>query len=1669
MNKSILLRAGLSFLLASSVLTQACSGCQADLDIVSPKRAAMISGSDAVSLLVSSTASEVKLGDKSLQKGDDGTFTDNLPAATGLGFVAVNAGERVAVRAWQQGAFAAAETPLDDGLQIRLGHDALNDGSGSLAHLIAMLFQDAELAGFADSEMMLDDTFGSPMRINLLSAHSPQVLVNLNTENDALAFSAQLKELSALYSTCSNGYISTGELHFANLQIQGLMHLSPSGGEASELVVDLGEMHIDDDGGLPQEVLQQVLDLLAERIKAEIKGAAQSAAPIVATQLLKRLTPAIGVALNKPISSSNQLSAIDIDDDGILLHYTSRIVAENPSVATDNQSRLVVDGLGAEETPAENMHVRTGAALLNQILYAAWDAGNFANLTLTKEALVQAGMAELDFPYDTLLEVNTQLLLPPLLSWQDDGAILAMGGVKMNIKADGVDDSQAWTSLDLPVQLQMKAGQLFLLPDSSRAVKMRATEFKDLNDFANPTEVSRLMQTAMPTALKLVFARFPALDLAPYNISRVDGKSQFSVRPHILDVQQGQEQWNLNIDLELCPAQSPASDTDGGMLDANSSADAGTDVDAACDQAVQTVLQISTPQRGLVVDGENPPQLNLNSDASQLQVNGEPQVLSQGNLQMNLPAVEGLGFVEILADQRRAVRSWLQGDVHSSTAVIDNSVAIHLGSAALGGEQNSLANLLAMMLKSSQLASLINNPLQLSGSLPVNIDVYVTSAKAGAVNVQLSNGSNDLQLNAELLNVQTSYQTHSPCVAVSGQLSYPYVQLTGRIHLDESGGSLLDAEVNMGEAQLDDSGAIPLEVIEALLQSSQASIKQAVIDAADRAAHKLGHELLGALLPVVQLDFPKPISQASGLQTLQMENNGVSLTYGSRIQAETSLLATSGQGPILPASEAANSDDPQISLRLTARMINALAFALWDAGNFENLRWTREELQALGMPTLDFPYNIFEDVSIKTLLAPVLRWDDDGAWMDLGGIEMNIHAAGVGDTRAWTAASVPIKLIRQSADLQLVVDHNRQAQLRSIEFEQLNPLAQEDQVITLMRTTSPAIIDAVFAHLPLINMPEFNLELPDGTPGPVVQPQLQNVQKREAGWDLSLTMNCTVPPQQDPEAIVPGPVTGSCDSALPGQLNIDSPARGLQMANNDTTAMTISSSFGQVFMGGEAYTTDNDGKVTVDVDPADGLVFVAASAGQRHAVRAWQQGTFLPSNDWQTSTLAIDLGADILNSGTNSLAGLSAELLSGAELASFVNNPIHSSYTVTIPPFGSENVPIDTTITSAISPSVDVSLQVNANQIDMNAVLHNLIADYTATATGTGGFNSSGTVSYEQITVTGELQFTGDTASLINASVVSASDPVIEDSGGMPAAAVSAVLTAMDADIKAAIVDATKTATSRIATDLMQQLRPAFGADFDPPVDQISRVQQSQVHSAGVMLIYDTEITAQSPSIAANTDGVLQRTVNASFSTASDLRAVLGSPLVNQLAFAAWDAGDFNAINLSQAELSEQGLPDLAFPYNLLSSVEIKLLLSPLLEWDATGAWLDLGGIELLIHVDGVEDTQAWTSARLPVLLVPSADGQSLNINNDSSRQIQNRAVEIADLNPFAKIDDVNHLIDAAVPAVVNSVFTRVPAMRLPRFTVKKLDDSAGPILQVKVQSVDTLSDAWLLHLQLQR
>lgn len=478
------------------------------------------------------------------------------------------------------------------------------------------------------------------------------------------------------------------------------------------------------------------------------------------------------------------------------------------------------------------------------------------------------------------------------------------------------------------------------------------------------------------------------------------------------------------------------------------------------------------------------------------------------------------------------------------------------------------------------------------------------------------------------------------------------------------------------------------------------------------------------------------------------------------------------------------------------------------------------------------------------------------------------------------------------------------------------------------------------------------------------------------------------------------------------------------------------------------------------VPAVDGLGFVVAEVpgDPLLAVRSYHQGTFRPSADWHPGTLAVALGAELLDGSDPSVASLTSTLLTGAELESFVEDPLTMTVTVVVP------VTVNVYVDSVVSPDVAVSLWLEGATLRFSAVLTDTDVDYRAQATA---LSSSGTARYAEITVTGTVTLTADSVTLGDLQVTHG-DPTITDSGGLPAGAVATLATTLNGEVPDAVATAAQNAAEAVFALLVNGLKPQVGVSFPEPLTQESRPTSLVQDADGIHLDYETLIQAATPDVATEAQGVLQRVDSDEAEDGTALGARIGRALVNQLAFAAWDAGNFAGLAFTKAELEGMGMEALEFPYSNLQRTTITLLLPPLLEWDVTGPWLDLGGIQIDLVVEGNPDSTAWTAGRVPVRLVPVAGADhQLRLEVDPAREVALREVGFDQMSTLVSLEKVQRLLRTAVPGVVSTVFGDLPAVELVPMTLTKLDGTDGPVLHPRVDSVTPAVDGWRLRLVL--
>ncbi len=512
------------------------------------------------------------------------------------------------------------------------------------------------------------------------------------------------------------------------------------------------------------------------------------------------------------------------------------------------------------------------------------------------------------------------------------------------------------------------------------------------------------------------------------------------------------------------------------------------------------------------------------------------------------------------------------------------------------------------------------------------------------------------------------------------------------------------------------------------------------------------------------------------------------------------------------------------------------------------------------------------------------------------------------------------------------------------------------------------------------------------------------------------------------------------------KISILDPPRGSMLPAGQEVAVQVKSKGSAAVVNGEDISS---GTSTVHLPEVDGLGFITAKipGDPLFDVRSYHQGAYRSPADWHSSTIGITVGTEPLDTDTVSISGLVAELLTDEELEPYVDDP------VTV-------IALSVDVTSVISPDVAVSMTYSGDTLTFEATLSDVLILYSAGLI-------SGTVTYDWITVTGDVNLAVDGVTLSN--VVSDYDPapVITISGFPPMGFEDALRTSLAGIIPSAVETAAGNAADAVFPALVENLRPTVGVDFEHPISQQTQPGSLSVTAGTIDLGYETIITADTPAVATVDHQVLERLATDGPDAGNGLTVVVGSALVNQMAFAVWDAGNLNGLVFTEAELNDLGMPELDFPYDKLNEVEISLLLPPLLEWTADGPVLDVGGIEIRIDVATIKDSTAWTAARVPVELVQ--DGNGLRLQVDASRSVEVWDVGFDRMSELADQDKVMSLLNHAVPGVVDFVFGELPMIQLESLQLERLDGSAGPTILPSLLGVTERTDTWLLDVELTR
>ena len=529
-------------------------------------------------------------------------------------------------------------------------------------------------------------------------------------------------------------------------------------------------------------------------------------------------------------------------------------------------------------------------------------------------------------------------------------------------------------------------------------------------------------------------------------------------------------------------------------------------------------------------------------------------------------------------------------------------------------------------------------------------------------------------------------------------------------------------------------------------------------------------------------------------------------------------------------------------------------------------------------------------------------------------------------------------------------------------------------------------------------------------------------------------------------------------------VTIQSPPKGSMLPSGQDVVVTVKVEADKADVAGQ---TVKKGTRDVTVPEVDGLGFVVAKVPGEElmSVRSYHQGDYEPAHDFNTDTMSLYLGEGGLSGGTVSVASLTADILAKAELEAFVEDPLYTQVSITIPLLGTTNVDVTINVTSVIPDTADMTFWYEGAVLHFQANLYDVPVVFTATAPSHNNLSCDGLADYAEVEITGQIDLETGAAVLtdIDSSTVG---PDMTCAGLLTLSEdFPPVKALLDTEVPAAIATASQNAADAVFPKLIAELRPSVSIHFTEPITLETEVGDFTPGAGGIAMTYDTLIEAATGTVADPTHGVLSRVASQDSGDSSGVVVSVGSGLINQFAFALWDAGNFEGLGFTAAELESMGMQELESPYDHLNRVDMSLLLPPLLEWSTDGPRLDIGGIEILIDVSSASNSTAWTAASVPVRLTQV--GNDLQLERDPDRDVIIREVGFDKMSSLADQDKVLHLMETAVPGVVATVFGELPTIVLNPISLSRLDGSAGPVVAPQLVSVTERADTWLLEVAL--
>ena len=470
-----------------------------------------------------------------------------LPPSDGVGYVTASLPNDpyLVSRSWLQGEFVSSEDWYPDTLTIRFSYDTLNGEENSVAQLIEASLLETDLARFIPPiEIDLGISLAS---ITILSARVRRVGLELLIEEDELELLIEIELLDLDYQFNSSLVNTDGTGRYERINVTSNTIVEPRGITLVNPALTLSPLRVEDNR-IPQSLIDPIIDALKPEFERALTQAIIEATQTITGQLFTQLNPRLSLALPKPIEQETNLAGVYPLDRGLELQYQTRVNAVTSQVAQPHHGALFARP-PKQLCRSEWSTIIVGTPLINQFAFSLWDAGNFQGLSFSRSRLQTLGLGELSFPYSNLTSAQVDLLLPPVMGWDEGGPYLDVGGLQVNMKIDLSKDTQAWTAARIPIHLALEEGALRLKPDPNRPITVRPIMLNRLNVVAERDEVLKLIKAALPGVVGDVFGRLPLVSLPPLDVFVLNEASHFSIVPQITGIIRQVDHWQIELNL----------------------------------------------------------------------------------------------------------------------------------------------------------------------------------------------------------------------------------------------------------------------------------------------------------------------------------------------------------------------------------------------------------------------------------------------------------------------------------------------------------------------------------------------------------------------------------------------------------------------------------------------------------------------------------------------------------------------------------------------------------------------------------------------------------------------------------------------------------------------------------------------------------------------------------------------------------------------------------------------------------------------------------------------------------------------------------------------------------------------------------------------------------------